>query len=124
MLLTVKEHFKKPRTTEDRFDVIGKTVSMKLRDVPKHQMLIAENLINDTLFQAEMGNLTLTHKVNDEATQHSYFSPETIVMTSSGTTSPIPGELNVQYWQYYELQPSSNNVVQANTISNFFKNYN
>lgn len=62
VLLTVKEHFKKPRTTEDRFDVICKTVAMKLRELPKHQMLIAEKLINDTLFQAEMGNLTLPIK--------------------------------------------------------------
>lgn len=57
LLSTVKEHFKKPRTTEDRFDVIGKTVSMKLQNLLKYQkMLIAEKLEKDTLFQAEMGN--------------------------------------------------------------------
>lgn len=56
---------------------------MKLRDLPKNQMLIAEKLINDTLFK---GCLTLTHIVNNEATQHCYYSPETF--------RPMPGELN------------------------------
>lgn len=35
VLLTVKDHFRKPGIKEDRFDMIGKTVAMKLRDLPK-----------------------------------------------------------------------------------------
>jgi len=36
---------------------------MKLRSLPRGQMLIAEKLINDTLFLAEMGQLNLSHKL-------------------------------------------------------------
>lgn len=49
-LPTVKKHSKKNVTKEDHFDVIDKIVAMKLRDPPKNQMLIAENVINDYLF--------------------------------------------------------------------------
>lgn len=49
-LLTVKKHSKKNVTKEDHFDVINKIVAMKLRDLPKNQLLIAENFITDTLF--------------------------------------------------------------------------
>ncbi|CAH1957912.1 unnamed protein product [Acanthoscelides obtectus] len=64
VLTTVQEHFKRPRTEEDRFDVFGKTVAMKLhvREVDKRQSLIAEKIINDVIFEAELGGLTLQHR--------------------------------------------------------------
>jgi len=121
LLLTVKEHIQKPRTIEDRFDVIGKSVAMKLRDLPKDQMLIAEKIIHETLFQAEIGNLTMSHKVTNETTQQSNFSPGTMVINSPETPSPIPAELKKRNAQYYIIQPSSSNVGQAKTISKFVK---
>jgi hypothetical protein len=54
---TVKEHFKSRRVAEDRFDVFGKLVAMKLRSLPKEEMLLVEEHINDTLFHAEIGHL-------------------------------------------------------------------
>jgi hypothetical protein len=54
---TVKEEFNTPRVAEDRFDVFGKLVAMKLRSLPKEEMLLAEKYISDTLFHAEMGDL-------------------------------------------------------------------
>ncbi|CAH2096532.1 unnamed protein product [Euphydryas editha] len=51
--------YKRSSIEEDRFDAFGKNIAMKLRDLPKQQRLIAEKIINDTLFQAEMGLLTL-----------------------------------------------------------------
>lgn len=45
---------------DDRFDIFGKNVAVKLRDLPKDQRLMSEKIINDTLFQAEMGNLRHT----------------------------------------------------------------
>lgn len=60
VLHSVNEHFKRPLLKEDRFDIFGKNVAVKLRDLPKDQRLIAEKIINDTLFQAEMGNLRHT----------------------------------------------------------------
>lgn len=62
VLQSVKEHFKRPILKDDRFDVFGKNVAMKLRDLQREQRLIAEKIINDTLFQAEMGRLTLPHQ--------------------------------------------------------------
>lgn len=66
MLVQVNEYFKKPRIEEDRFDVVAKGFAIKLRGLPQQQMLIAEKLMNDTLFQAEMGSLTMSHKVVGE----------------------------------------------------------
>ncbi|KAF6201179.1 hypothetical protein GE061_005626 [Apolygus lucorum] len=48
---------------EDRFDLIGRTFAMKMRGLPKNQMLIAERLMNETLFRAEMGLLTLNYRL-------------------------------------------------------------
>nr|CAI5836731.1 unnamed protein product [Callosobruchus analis] len=61
VLQSVNEHFKRPPVKEDRFDiqVFGKNVAMILRELPKQQRLLAEKIINDTLFQAEMDTLTL-----------------------------------------------------------------
>ncbi|XP_055626594.1 uncharacterized protein LOC129768757 [Toxorhynchites rutilus septentrionalis] len=48
---------------EDRFDVFGKHLAMKLRDLSKQQRIIAEKLISEVLFEAEMDSLTVTHRV-------------------------------------------------------------
>lgn len=49
---------------EDQYDVFGKTVAAKLRDIAlkdNTQRLMAEKIVNDALFLAEMGQLTLAH---------------------------------------------------------------
>uniref|UniRef100_A0A0A9ZI48 Calmodulin-binding transcription activator 3 n=1 Tax=Lygus hesperus TaxID=30085 RepID=A0A0A9ZI48_LYGHE len=48
---------------EDRFDIIGRTFAMKMRGLPKTQMLIAERLMNETMFRAEMGLLNLNYRL-------------------------------------------------------------
>ncbi|XP_041969576.1 uncharacterized protein LOC121726319 isoform X2 [Aricia agestis] len=45
---------------EDRFDIFGKSVAMKMRGLSSQQRLVAEKIINDTLFKAEMGILRLS----------------------------------------------------------------
>ncbi|CAA9995197.1 unnamed protein product [Nesidiocoris tenuis] len=52
--------------SEDRFDLIGKTIALKLRNLPKGQMLIAENLIHQVLFQAELETLSFQHRIVGE----------------------------------------------------------
>nr|CAI5834835.1 unnamed protein product [Callosobruchus analis] len=59
VLQSVNEPFKRPPVKEGRFDIFGKNVAMILRELPKQQRLLAAKIINDTLFQAEMGTLTL-----------------------------------------------------------------
>lgn len=67
--MTVQEHFQHPCIQEDRFDFVGKCVAIKLREMDKKQSLIAEKLINDVLFDGELGNLqynnTSTHTATD-----------------------------------------------------------
>ncbi|XP_031333976.1 uncharacterized protein LOC116163988 [Photinus pyralis] len=63
VLATVNNHFKRPRTADDRFDIFGKNVAMKLRDLTNDQRRLAEKFINDVLFEAEGGTLTPHHKL-------------------------------------------------------------
>jgi hypothetical protein len=64
-LETIEHHFKRPKTKEDRYDIFGKNVALKMRDISSHtQRLLAEKLINDALFMAEMGHLSVSHSVN------------------------------------------------------------
>lgn len=64
VLRSVNDHFKRPRNVDDRFDVYGKNIGMKLRELPKQQRILAEKIINETLFLAEMGSLTMSHSVS------------------------------------------------------------
>lgn len=50
--------------SEDQFDIVGRNVATKLRALPKRQRIIAEKLINETLFEAELGTLNRNSKIN------------------------------------------------------------
>nr|CAH7719029.1 unnamed protein product [Callosobruchus chinensis] len=63
VLATVNNHFKRPRTADDRFHIVGKNVAMKLRDLTNDQRRLAEKFINDILFEAEGETLTPHHKL-------------------------------------------------------------
>ncbi|XP_039751715.1 uncharacterized protein LOC120627754 [Pararge aegeria] len=63
VLKSVNDHFKRPKQPDNRFEVFGKNVGMKLQELPKEQRIIAEKIINETLFLAEMGSLTISHTV-------------------------------------------------------------
>lgn len=58
VLLTVRDHFKRPPIQDDRYDLLGKTIAVRLRGLEKRQRLMADKLINDVLFEGEMGTLT------------------------------------------------------------------
>lgn len=63
VLLSVKDHFKRPQIKDDRFDLFGKNVATKLCDLSNSQRVLAEIFINDILFEVEMNNLTISHKL-------------------------------------------------------------
>lgn len=42
---------------EDEFDIVGKNVATKLRQLPVTQRIFAERLINEVLFEAQLGTL-------------------------------------------------------------------
>ncbi|CAH1955462.1 unnamed protein product [Acanthoscelides obtectus] len=83
LLATVNNHFKRPRTADDRFDIVGKNVAMKLRDLTNDQRRLAEKFINDVLFEAEGGTLTPHHKLT-------YQPPLSNRYHSSSTYSSLP----------------------------------
>lgn len=89
VLLSVREHFKKPQEVEDRYDHFGKTVAMRVRSLEKRQRLIAEKMINDILFEAEMGSLTmpLRHFIDNQ--------PWSSYSNSSGSPSPTSTYINI-----------------------------
>ncbi|KXJ71905.1 hypothetical protein RP20_CCG019416 [Aedes albopictus] len=49
---------------EDRHDAFGRSIAFKLRALPDEQRIYAEKLINETLYEAEMGNLKRHCKVH------------------------------------------------------------
>lgn len=57
VLKLIGERIKSSRP-EDEFDIVGKNVATKLRRMTADMQLIAEKLINDTLFQGLSGKLT------------------------------------------------------------------
>lgn len=64
ILKTVGE---KLSTPEDEFNIIGKNIAVKLRRMPKETKIYTEKLINDLLFQAELGQIdeyTIISRVN------------------------------------------------------------
>ncbi|KAG8318594.1 hypothetical protein J6590_001715, partial [Homalodisca vitripennis] len=54
---------------EDAFQVFGKHVANKLRDVSTSQNAIAQKLISDVLFEAELGTLTRNFQIVNMAIQ-------------------------------------------------------
>lgn len=50
-------------TNADRFDLAAKTWAAKLRELDSNQRIHAEKLINDVLYEAELGNLNRHCKI-------------------------------------------------------------
>ncbi|RVE45129.1 hypothetical protein evm_010238 [Chilo suppressalis] len=110
VLQSVNDHFKRPRDEvrkEDRHDIYCKSIASKLRDLPRQQRMLAEKLMNDVLFEAEWGNLTLDYKVINTGPRHrryatspsNNFSPSYQITSpshSSHSASPSP---NMQHHQ-------------------------
>lgn len=89
ILTTVNNHFKQPRVADDRFDIYGKNVAMKLRDLSSEQRRMAEKFMNDVLFEAEGGNLTMFHKFAYQPPSH--HSPVSINPPNNFQTMYSPG---------------------------------
>jgi len=54
---------------EDQYSVIGKNIAFKLRDLPNEAKLVTEKIINDVLFEAQMGNITRHTRFNLQDTR-------------------------------------------------------
>lgn len=115
VLQSVQEHFKQPKLQEDRFDVFGKNIAMKLRDLPKETRVITEKFINDAIFEAEMGNLTASHKIMIPP-KHNF----SIIKPSATFRSRISHCPQTSTNNYHETESPQTFSTSAAT---FFKNF-
>ncbi|XP_077289970.1 uncharacterized protein LOC143913829 [Arctopsyche grandis] len=60
----------------DSFDIFGQHVACKLRMLPHFQKIFCEKVINDTLFMAQLGKLTVDAKIVHGGTSNSAPSAE------------------------------------------------
>lgn len=111
VLTSVRDHFKKPPQQEDRYDYYAKTVAAKLRGLGKHQALIAEKMINDILFEAELRNLSQPSRDQSSVSHHN--SPP-YSSSPSPSASPHPSSQihpyaspNYSYQPHHHTQPYS-----------------
>lgn len=141
-MLSVKDHFKQPRIKDHRFDVFGKNVAINLCDLSNSQRVLAEKLINDILFETEMNNLTISHKLVQQNQQnygpykydsaspskrHStgsdksyqvYNYPQTRIQTEFNNQSFIPFN-SVQHSLQIESSSENSRHTLVSYISNF-----
>ncbi|XP_050683952.1 uncharacterized protein LOC126978880, partial [Leptidea sinapis] len=130
VLQSVQNHLKRPAIVNDRFDIFGANVAAKLRDITKQQRILAEKVINETLFLTEMENFTISHQVTDSSsvrfTNYSYNVPSPVSHTPSPVhyqNSNFEGSQSIlQTSQQGQSQPIQNSA--ANFLSSFDINTN
>lgn len=121
------------KKTEDHCDIISKNIAMKLRTLDATNLCVVEKLINDLLFEAEIGHLTPDHaylNMRDILRQyqrqvHYQSSPilnESYAPSFVSSGSPSPPCFPLQSSQHSQhrsqlLPPSHNNSQQADTYS-------
>ncbi|XP_049797126.1 uncharacterized protein LOC126213426 isoform X3 [Schistocerca nitens] len=81
VLLSVRDHFKKPSPQDDRYDLLKKSIAMRMRTLEKRQRLIVEKIVDDFLYEAKMRMLNVPT---------SSYSSEYLTSSSSSTSSPSP----------------------------------
>ena len=80
---------------EDMIEITGKNVASKLRILTKEQRIMAEKLINDVLYEAQLGSLTRNSRLIVKE-PHVYTSP--VVHSHYGTDPVTVG--SAQYSQF------------------------
>ncbi|KAL1513132.1 hypothetical protein ABEB36_002592 [Hypothenemus hampei] len=64
MLHTVQERADRPDKIEDEFNVSGKNIANKLRNLPPDVAIVTEKLLMDVLFEAHLGNITQHSRIS------------------------------------------------------------
>ncbi|CAH1993749.1 unnamed protein product [Acanthoscelides obtectus] len=101
----------------DGFDLIGKSIAIKLRRLPREIRLYSEKLINDVLFQEELGKGNERTRITLEPNQ---LQPTPI--GNSNTLFPrhqtvIPSGLSLH-------QPTKTTINNSNTAAAYYGSYN
>lgn len=135
MLLSVRDHFKRSKMEEDRYDIIGKGFAVRLRDLEKKQRIIAEKLMNDVLFEAEMGSLTVQHKcISAEIfqqyppspySQNSNYSTNSNYSEHSNSSYPCQGNLlgKDNFVHNTTHQQTQSNTTEKSTTAQYITNF-
>ncbi|KAF5295993.1 hypothetical protein FQA39_LY12765 [Lamprigera yunnana] len=88
----VSEMDEKPPPQDDRYDLMGKSIALRIRALEKRQRLIVEKKINDIIFEAEMGLMnTPTNSYN------------LVYQSSSSSTTPSPSP-NESFYEFNSHQ--------------------
>lgn len=103
VLSLVKDRLESPRH-DDQFDAIGRNVAAKLRNLPKRTRIIAEKLVGEVLFQAEMDILTVDSKVTSEIALFNMPLQSDYNINSVGSVN------SVQQPSFTVIQPTNLNI--------------
>lgn len=67
VLSLIKNKLSKPEENPCRFDILGRNWAEKLKILPNDQRIYAEKLVNDVLFEAELGTLNRNCSISIQA---------------------------------------------------------
>ncbi|XP_066958905.1 uncharacterized protein [Macrobrachium rosenbergii] len=97
ILSTVRDHFKQPKPQLDCCELLGRTVTMKMRGIKDKRLhIMFEKKINDLLFEAEM--CALNNQVLTPSPQHYTPVPTPSQQHYTAVTTPSP--------QHYSAAPT------------------
>lgn len=100
---------------------------MKLQELPKEQRIIAEKIINETLFLAEMGSLTISHtvrKYDDFANTSFSTQPQIQNLSTKSHTQVIYTQPHSQSSMEFTSPVEPDHTQSDNTITSYLRNFN
>ncbi|KAK9696726.1 hypothetical protein QE152_g31373 [Popillia japonica] len=112
--------------TDDAFNIFGKNVAVKLRALPKQTKLYTEKLINDLLFEAEMGNVDKNTKIVTLANKSNNLINTNLYINNDTMGHVYPHSSYNPYLQSNEYsRPVSDSAMSQNdsNVSTFFGTY-
>ncbi|CAH1978382.1 unnamed protein product [Acanthoscelides obtectus] len=101
----------------DEFDLMGKSIAIKLRRLPREVRLYSEKLINDILFQAELGKVNEHTRITSEPNQ---LQPTPI--NNSNTLFPPPPNC-VPIWTQSTPTNQLTTMNNSNTAAAYYGSY-
>lgn len=105
---------------DDSFDRFGKHVADRLRDVKPHQVKIAQKLISDVLFEADMESLNRYWKITGpdvEQYQHSGFQPFT-------SYRQVQTQPNPPFTPEQAFSPGQSSYTSENSVKEYINSFN
>lgn len=132
----VGERLRNNAVNDDPCNIFGKNVAAKLKILPRETRIYTEKLINDILFEAELGNvnkntkiITDTNDSRDQTVSQLNLTRKASVGQSQYNTYLQPNEYHLPRTSAYPMQPTQSTIHQldtnpyANAASSFFENY-